>query len=267
MPIDHEQRRSLPHPLDAEEVRLLAEAEAAIEAGLGHLRSVAEWLAYIHQRKLYRGTHPTFESYVEGRWGISRQRAYQLLSWAVSVNRGIQSLSERASREVAHLDAPTQQAVVTRVLASGKKPTAAALRAAVASVEAAPAPPPLPPPPEPRSSNGAANPPAPGASTHDRRTPTTERVRLAIADGTLDGLIRRVRDINREITALAQEPISMMLDLPGIQSRLREVARLLGIAKPAYPCCYCQERGCARCANQGWLTAGGWEMAPEELRR
>jgi len=39
-------------------------------------------LMEINERKLYRDTHGTFEAFVSERWGISRQRAYQLMDAA-----------------------------------------------------------------------------------------------------------------------------------------------------------------------------------------
>jgi DNA modification methylase len=42
----------------------------------------AKALRTIRDQRLYRATHPTFETYVEERWDIERAHAYRLCSWA-----------------------------------------------------------------------------------------------------------------------------------------------------------------------------------------
>lgn len=42
-------------------------------------KSIANQLREIHDLKLWEGDYPTFEEYCRGRWGISRQRAYQMI--------------------------------------------------------------------------------------------------------------------------------------------------------------------------------------------
>lgn len=54
--------------------------EGIIEAGFETFIAVGSSLMAINDEKLYRQAHDTFEAYCKHRWGMSRQRAYQLMS-------------------------------------------------------------------------------------------------------------------------------------------------------------------------------------------
>lgn len=71
--------------LDDRERADLATCEQAV-AGLQRALAVAgKALATINQARLYRETHPTFEAYVEDRWGMKRAHAYRLIeAWPVA---------------------------------------------------------------------------------------------------------------------------------------------------------------------------------------
>jgi hypothetical protein len=53
--------------------------EKAIERGLQSFVEVGRALMQIRDSKLYRATHATFEDYCEGRWQMSKSRAYQVM--------------------------------------------------------------------------------------------------------------------------------------------------------------------------------------------
>ena len=57
----------------------LAAYEAVIEAGQKIFWQVGCALLEIRDRRLYRQTHGSFEAYVAGRWGWSRQHAYRVM--------------------------------------------------------------------------------------------------------------------------------------------------------------------------------------------
>jgi hypothetical protein len=73
---------TLPLPLTSEEVTALASYEWVIRDGLSTFYKVGTALVEIRNRKLYRGEHRTFEAYLREKWGITRQRAYQLIDAA-----------------------------------------------------------------------------------------------------------------------------------------------------------------------------------------
>jgi hypothetical protein len=60
----------------------LAEFEAIIQRNKWAFMQVCRSLSEIHLRRLYRAEYPTFEAYCKGRWGISRQTAYDYLKAA-----------------------------------------------------------------------------------------------------------------------------------------------------------------------------------------
>lgn len=71
--------------LDDAERADLATCEQAV-AGLQRALAVAgKALATINAARLYRETHPTFEAYVQERWGMQRAHAYRLIdAWPVA---------------------------------------------------------------------------------------------------------------------------------------------------------------------------------------
>ena len=54
----------------------LAACEATIQTGIATFLQVGAALQAIRDDRLYRETHPTFETYVRDRWKFSRQRAH-----------------------------------------------------------------------------------------------------------------------------------------------------------------------------------------------
>lgn len=60
----------------------LRKLEATIEKGMATFIEVGIALKTIRDEQLYRESHKTFEKYVAERWGMARQRAYQLIDAA-----------------------------------------------------------------------------------------------------------------------------------------------------------------------------------------
>lgn len=60
----------------------LQQLEATIRTGLTSFIAVGNALAEINDRKLYRGTHDTFDSFCKDKFGFGRSRGYQLASAA-----------------------------------------------------------------------------------------------------------------------------------------------------------------------------------------
>lgn len=69
-------------PLSDAERQELAECEAVIERGLRSFIEVGTRLAQVRDGRLYRETHPTFEAWLQERWGLARSRGYQLMTSA-----------------------------------------------------------------------------------------------------------------------------------------------------------------------------------------
>jgi hypothetical protein len=64
----------------------LAQCEEVIRRGLSTFFEVGSALLRIRERRLYRGTHPTFELYCRERWGIGRSYAWRLIGAAERLN-------------------------------------------------------------------------------------------------------------------------------------------------------------------------------------
>lgn len=116
------------------EAETLNDCEQVIERGLGTFVEVGSALAKVRDSKLYRGTHGTFEAYLEERWQISRRHGYQLMESAEAVSSiehtGL-PLPERESqaRELAKLpEADRADAWAETLERTNGKPTAAAVR-------------------------------------------------------------------------------------------------------------------------------------------
>lgn len=65
--------------LTAIEKSQLTKNESIIEKGLKSFVAVGKALSEIKDDRLYRETHKTFEAYVQQRFGLGRQRAYQII--------------------------------------------------------------------------------------------------------------------------------------------------------------------------------------------
>jgi hypothetical protein len=121
--------------LTTDETRELISQESFISRNMESFLKVGAALAVIRDKKLYRGTHPTFADYVGERWNMSRAQAYRLLN----LNEVVQDLSptgdipnERQARELSKVE-PEQRAEVWQDAKeeTGNKPTAKAVKEAV----------------------------------------------------------------------------------------------------------------------------------------
>jgi len=93
-------------------------------------------LAEIRGARLYRETHPTFEAYLDGRWGMSRSYAYRQIDAARVVElvspMGDTPANERQARElVPLLDEPDVLRAAWSEASAGGSPTAEKVKMAV----------------------------------------------------------------------------------------------------------------------------------------
>jgi hypothetical protein len=114
--------------------RSLADHEAVIERGLDTFVEVGRALSAIRDGHLYLTGHATFEDYCQDRWGLSRKRAYDMMSAAQGVSQICDTdlplpTRESQARELARVP-KEQRAEVWRetVERTNGKPTAAAVR-------------------------------------------------------------------------------------------------------------------------------------------
>lgn len=93
------------------------ELEAVVEAGLRTFIEVGQALVELHDGRLYRATHDTFDAYVADRFGSSRQHAYRLIEaakTAVAVSPMGVIANERQARALAGLETRTRSVRLTR---------------------------------------------------------------------------------------------------------------------------------------------------------
>jgi hypothetical protein len=115
-----------------------------VEDGLGKFIEVGSALLEINERKLYRETHGTFEAFVSEKFGISRQRAYQLMD-AAEIKSDLSTIrrqnitdqidSEFQLRELAKVGTEALPEIVEKIAekceAEGCKPTAKVIKSVV----------------------------------------------------------------------------------------------------------------------------------------
>lgn len=139
----------------------LARLCKVVDEGLSSFLAVGTALVEINEGRLYRQNHETFEAFVKERWGISRQRAYQLMEAAeikseMSTSGLHQEIadeitSERQLRELSRVGTEALPDVVERVAekckSEGVKPTAKVIRSVVDEAIGKPEPKPVKPEP------------------------------------------------------------------------------------------------------------------------
>lgn len=113
-------------PMTPEELDKLKSCEKIICEGIDTFIEVGTNLAIVRDTGLYRGTYPTFEAYIEGRWKFTKQRAYQLMSAAEYRNslatrnpKALMIKSERATRELMKVPDSLVVNVLDAVVADG----------------------------------------------------------------------------------------------------------------------------------------------------
>lgn len=118
---------ALPAPLSKTGKRMLAEAEARIEAGLATFMEVGQALVTIRDGRLYREDHGTFEDYCRDRWGFTGRRARQLID-AAEIGTTVPVANEGQARALAGLP-PEQASEVYEATKAAGPVTAASLTA------------------------------------------------------------------------------------------------------------------------------------------
>lgn len=120
--------------LSASEAERLTERERVIERGLTTFVDVGNALLSIRDERLYRAEFASFEDYCQGRWSLSRPRAYELMSAAGVVSAmadtGLPAPdNERQARELARVPEDRRAQVWQQTIErTAGKPTGAAIR-------------------------------------------------------------------------------------------------------------------------------------------
>jgi len=132
--------------LTADEYDTLRECEGVIEKGHKTFVEVGDALARIRDEKLFRIEHPTFEAYVQARWGWTDRRARQMIEASIVVKslpeqnpsetgtRVPVLRDEKAARALKSVPVADRPAVLDKAVQASKggKVTAAAIKEAKA---------------------------------------------------------------------------------------------------------------------------------------
>jgi hypothetical protein len=120
-----------------EERERLSVLEGVVKSGLQTFVEVGLALAEIRDRRLYRQTHATFETYLDERWSMSRSRGYRLIDGA-RVAQLVSPIGDIANEAQARelvplLDQPEEltEAWEEAMHVSNGKPTAATITESV----------------------------------------------------------------------------------------------------------------------------------------
>jgi hypothetical protein len=133
--------------LSPAEVQRLRELEEAIEQGFDSFLRVGIAFAEVRQGRLYRATHPTFESYCHDRWGLSLSRCNQIaLTLAVYDNIVatvpqdavlLAETNEHTLRPLSHLSPELQTATWTLVRCLEERPSGKTVEETVSVIKEA----------------------------------------------------------------------------------------------------------------------------------
>lgn len=137
--------------LTTTEQQQLAALEATIQEGLREFQRTGAALAEIRDGRLYRASHATFDEYLQGRWGFTRQHAGRLISAAEvaqvlepigytpeNENQARQPEARAAAKIVAQLEPEQQQQVAQflRATTGSEKPSTSQIKAVAEVVQA-----------------------------------------------------------------------------------------------------------------------------------
>lgn len=111
--------------------RTLNECEDAI---VDHLDGASTAYREIKERKLYKDTHSRWEEYCEQRWGMSVDKVdriiatERLIETVAEIPQMCGKISQTVAAELKDLPPTQQREVISKVKATGKKPTAAVVK-------------------------------------------------------------------------------------------------------------------------------------------
>lgn len=237
--------------LDVTERTKFRKLESIVAEGISSFVVVGEALKEIRDGKLYREAYKTFEKYVDQKWGMARQRAYQLidaadvkanLSTIVDKNERAEEINKEGQlRELKDVPAESIEAVVDRAgeIAGDDKITASDLRQARVEILE-----------QPESEEPVYE------DVEDE--PTESPAQEAISNGKhLQVLQNLVNELLRELV-LVPDVVGLELYHARFNRIKKEVESIKGhlvTVKPVAVCPRCDGAGCSQCGNHGWVSS------------
>lgn len=223
-----------------------------LKSWVGDSLARAEDLKVIRDRRLYQDDYKTFESFVEGEFGIGRGRAYQLLD-AQEVMESLGEMStivdnEGQARALKKVPLKKRKAVVRAAAATGTV-TAKSITAAAKSIEVEVV--------QPRDKDGYPI-PGPALPAWNRRE---EMVELA----------QSIRSARTGLRALDPKDVMLVeVNLQDVIASLSNALRNFKQAIPEFCCSVCQgqtPKTCAFCKGRGVVSEFRYKTCtPSEVK-
>lgn len=96
----------------------------------------------------------------------------------------------------------------------------------------------------------------------------TERVKDAFAErNVFDGMVADFKRLGDRVEFHMHDPLCTFLDGERILALIENIKVAIRFAKPYSDCVHCQQQGCERCHDQGWITRPLFSQLPEPLQR
>ena len=235
----------------------LAALEVAVERGRAGFVEAGTALMEIRERKLYRGTHKTFEAYCVDRWKFGRRYAGLLIEGVKTVKQ-IEATTENGkstsqnSTPLPPIENVTQATELAKAPKSERveawveatktttSPTAKDVRAAVNKVKTKPKVDPKDPP----------------------LVPACVEAREAIVE--FKELQADIQKLRKAMKALCDRQVGRWINAQQVDADLKNVWNALKFHRPYGPCPCCAQKGCKACREQGWVPVGVVNNLPPE---
>lgn len=217
--------------------------EKVVDEGVATFVKVGQALKEIRDTKLYRGTHKSFEAYIEDRWEMSRPRAYQLIESAevggnLSTSGRQKLASERQARELAKAPPEQQEEIWEEVTESTEKPTAKDVKKAVERRK---------------------------ATVDETDEVTTEPadehmsdVEMALENASVGReVLNSIRASIKLVKSVSEAPGTELLvsRQRSIINELENARNAVSVTIPKAICPKCHGSRCVQCGNHGWVNS------------
>lgn len=243
--------------LTATEAKSLTSCERTIEKGLKTCFEVGEALAHIRDNRLYRGSHKTFETYCQDRWGWSRQRASQLIL-ASEIEKGLSTTvdkpkNEAHSRPLSKLPKEDRSEVWERAVASAPKDEDGEPVITVKHVE--------------KTVQEWVDPEPEQELETDvhydylEQPLTDQQAAVFDHEPLIDETIGLLKAVQRNAKQLSETTAGKFLNLKLLRAATKDAIGYLEATRPYALCPYCDGRKCTACANVGIVPKEVLEQA------
>ena len=220
--------------LTKQERKDLLANEKIIENGMRSFIDVGQALGDIRNRKLWRHGYDSFKGYLGERWGFGPSYASRLISGSEVATRLPEVVNEGQARELSRVPYTDQVKVLdrakTNAISANRTLTAEDIRI-------------------------AAREPSVMTAREITEDGNWDEKELSTLWSLADTTIKDLKQLTRRLS-LHPEGCWIQPHAETLESRIKDVERILGSAKPHAPCPMCcggMMKGCDACRDRGWL--------------